>query len=130
MSRRIISGLRLRALIVMSALSATRTIAAQSPCPADLVIRNGSVLDGSGAPAVRADVAITGGRITAVSTTPLAQRCGAREVNARGLTVTPGFVPKTVIRSLKPPPLGTSIGASFLPAYLSDTYFMKRRTRT
>ncbi|MBI3789811.1 MAG: D-aminoacylase [Gemmatimonadetes bacterium] len=65
---------------------------AQSPCPADLVIRNGNVLDGTGAPAVRADVAIKAGRITAVSATPFAARCGAREVDAKGLTVTPGFI--------------------------------------
>ena len=33
---------------------------------ADLVIRNGTVVDGTGAPARRADVAIEGGRIVAV----------------------------------------------------------------
>ena len=32
--------------------------------------------------------------------------------------------------SAKPPPLGTSIIALFFPAYLSETYFMNRRTST
>ena len=32
----------------------------------DLIIRNGAVVDGSGAPAYRADVALSGGRIAAV----------------------------------------------------------------
>lgn len=66
--------------------------AAQSPCPADLVIRNGQVLDGTGAAAVRADIAVKGDRIVAISTTPLSAKCGAREVDAKGLTVTPGFI--------------------------------------
>ena len=33
---------------------------------ADLVIRGGTVIDGTGAPAVRADVAIADGRITEI----------------------------------------------------------------
>ncbi|TXL78201.1 amidohydrolase family protein [Vineibacter terrae] len=55
----------------------------------DLVIRGGSVIDGSGAPARTADVAVTDGRIAAVG-----DRLGParREVDADGLLVTPGFV--------------------------------------
>jgi len=55
----------------------------------DIVIRGGTVVDGSGAPARAADVAIDGGVITAVGTDigP-----GTREVDATGLLVTPGFV--------------------------------------
>jgi N-acyl-D-aspartate/D-glutamate deacylase len=56
---------------------------------ADLVIRNGMVVDGTGAPARRADVAIEGGRIVAVGD-DIAK--GRRELNADGLLVTPGFV--------------------------------------
>lgn len=55
----------------------------------DLVIRGGTVVDGSGAQPRTADVGIAGGRIVevgAVSST------GAREVDADGLLVTPGFV--------------------------------------
>jgi N-acyl-D-aspartate/D-glutamate deacylase len=54
-----------------------------------LVIRNGTVIDGTGAPGVRADVAIDGDRITAVGAVPAP---GRRELDATGLVVTPGFV--------------------------------------
>ena len=55
----------------------------------DLVIRNGTVYDGSGAAPVVTDVGITGDTITTVGhiTEP-----GAREIDATGMAVTPGFV--------------------------------------
>ena len=55
----------------------------------DLVIRNGTVIDGSGAPRRVADVAVQGGRIAA-----LGPKLGAarREIEAGGLIVAPGFV--------------------------------------
>ena len=55
----------------------------------DLVIRNGTVIDGTGAPAREADVAIDGDRIAAVG--KVAAR-GREEVEAKGKMVTPGFV--------------------------------------
>src|SRR5262245_49222920 len=58
----------------------------------DLVIRNGTVVDGSGAPALprgSADVAVDGDRITAVGDVP---DRGRREIDADGRLVTPGFV--------------------------------------
>jgi N-acyl-D-aspartate/D-glutamate deacylase len=55
----------------------------------DFVIRGGSVIDGSGAPALLADVAIVGDRIAAIGR--VAER-GAREIDAAGCWVTPGFV--------------------------------------
>ena len=55
----------------------------------DLVIRNGLVVDGTGAPARRADVAITGGIITAVGDDTGPAR---EELDADGQLVTPGFV--------------------------------------
>src|SRR4051794_977102 len=55
----------------------------------DIVIRNGMVVDGSGAEPVRADVAIDGDRITMVGEV---SDGGAREVDADGRLVTPGFV--------------------------------------
>jgi N-acyl-D-aspartate/D-glutamate deacylase len=54
----------------------------------DLVIRGGTVVDGTGAAPVRADVAVDGGRITAVGTVGDA----AEVVDARDRIVTPGFV--------------------------------------
>jgi len=49
---------------------------------ADLVIRNGTVVDGTGAPPVRGDVAVTGDTITAVGEV---DERGAREVDAEGV---------------------------------------------
>ncbi|MFT7600676.1 MAG: N-acyl-D-amino-acid deacylase, partial [Acidimicrobiales bacterium] len=55
----------------------------------ELVIRNGKVVDGTGAPARLADVAINDGVVAAIGTDLGA---GDREIDATGLLVTPGFV--------------------------------------
>jgi len=56
---------------------------------ADLVIRGGLVVDGTGAPPREADVVIDGDRVTAIGT----HAGPAREViDAKGMLVTPGFV--------------------------------------
>jgi N-acyl-D-aspartate/D-glutamate deacylase len=55
----------------------------------DLVIRNGTVVDGSGLGSFRADVAITGDRIAFVGR--VGQR-GHQEIDADGHVVTPGFI--------------------------------------
>jgi dihydroorotase/N-acyl-D-amino-acid deacylase len=69
---------------------ARATAEAQTP-RYDLVITGGMVIDGTGVPAYRADVAINAGRIAAVSRTPIDARCAAR-INATGLIVSPGFI--------------------------------------
>ncbi len=57
----------------------------------DLLIRGGTVLDGSGGPAARADVAIAGSSIVAVG--PEASASPARRVlEADGLVIAPGFI--------------------------------------
>ncbi len=56
----------------------------------DLIIRGGTVVDGTGAPACTADVAVDRGRITGVGA--LHGAAGARTVDADGLLVTPGWV--------------------------------------
>jgi N-acyl-D-aspartate/D-glutamate deacylase len=55
----------------------------------DLLIRAGSVLDGTGAPARTADVAISDGVVTEVGRV---DGSAARTIDADGLLVTPGFV--------------------------------------
>jgi N-acyl-D-aspartate/D-glutamate deacylase len=58
------------------------------PSPS-LVIRGGTIVDGSGGDPYEADLAISGGRISAIGgSIPL----GAEEIDARGKLVTPGFV--------------------------------------
>ena len=56
----------------------------------DVIIRGGQVLDGTGAPAVRADVGIRGDRITSVGL--LSGPGAGRVVDASGLVVAPGFI--------------------------------------
>ncbi len=55
----------------------------------DLVIRGGTIVDGTGAPATQGDVGVRGGRIVAVGEV---DGDAARVVDAGGLLVTPGFV--------------------------------------
>jgi N-acyl-D-aspartate/D-glutamate deacylase len=59
------------------------------PMSFDVVIRGGTVLDGTGMPAFTADLAIRDGRIAGIGR--VAGR-GAREIDADGAWVTPGFV--------------------------------------
>ena len=55
----------------------------------DTLIRNGQVIDGTGAKARRADVAVAGGRIAAVGTV---EGEAERDIDATGLVVAPGFI--------------------------------------
>ena len=55
----------------------------------DLVVRNGTVVDGLGGEPYRGDVAVSDGVIVAVGAVVAP---GAREIDATGLLVTPGFV--------------------------------------
>lgn len=56
----------------------------------DLILRHGTILDGSGAPRFQGDVAVTGGRISAIG--DLSQQSARQEIDATGLFVTPGFI--------------------------------------
>ncbi len=57
---------------------------------ADLVIRNGTIVDGTGGETFEGDVAISDGKIIAVGRGDAWQ--GKEEIDAKGLLVTPGFV--------------------------------------
>ncbi|MCW5893067.1 MAG: amidohydrolase family protein [bacterium] len=56
----------------------------------DLLIRGGTVVDGTGAPGVRGDLAIAGGRIVGVGDVGTAR--AARTLDAGGCVVAPGFI--------------------------------------
>ena len=58
--------------------------------PLDLLIKNGSVLDGTGTEAKLTDIGVRNGRIVAVGN--LSDASAARIIDAKGLTVTPGFI--------------------------------------
>lgn len=56
----------------------------------DLVLRNGRVIDGTGAAAFPADLGIAGDRIAAVG--EIAMGAGTREIDVAGRAVAPGFI--------------------------------------
>ena len=56
----------------------------------DVVIRNGTVYDGSGSKGLIADVAISGDRIAKIG--PNLSGKGKKEIDAAGMAVTPGFI--------------------------------------
>ena len=85
--RIIISTLLVATLFTAVALSAS-SIAA--PAKYDLIIRNGRVVDGTGRPAFRNDVAINGDRIVGMG--DLRNVPAKRVIDARGQIVAPGFI--------------------------------------
>ena len=56
----------------------------------DLLIRHGTVVDGTGRPGVPADVGVRGGRIAAMA--PFLEGDAGRDIDASGRTVAPGFI--------------------------------------
>lgn len=62
----------------------------QGEVECNLLIRGGRIVDGTGAPWYRADVAIRDGRITAIGR--LAEARARRTIDAAGLVVAPGFI--------------------------------------
>ena len=56
----------------------------------DIVIRGGTVVDGSGAPRYRADVAVKDGKIAKIA--PSIQEEAGRVIDAAGKIVSPGFI--------------------------------------
>jgi N-acyl-D-aspartate/D-glutamate deacylase len=88
------AGVTRRALLIAAVLGAsTHSLAAQQPAgdtaAYDVVIRNGRVLDGSGNPWIRADVAIRDGRFALIG--HVAGR-GRTEIDASGRYVSPGWI--------------------------------------
>jgi len=72
----------LSALLALSACSASPTY--------DVVIRHGTIYDGTGTPGRAGDVAIRGDTIAAIGT--LGHARGKQEIDAAGLAVAPGFI--------------------------------------
>src|SRR5260370_41509443 len=57
--------------------------------PYDLLVRDGTIVDGTGAPRYRADIAIAGGRICEIGRI---DGGATRVIDASGLIVSPGFI--------------------------------------
>jgi dihydroorotase/N-acyl-D-amino-acid deacylase len=78
--------------LAFAAVLVATTAGAQQQPRYDLLITGGTVVDGTGAARYRADVAITGDRVTLVSRTPIARARAARVIDATGRIVAPGFI--------------------------------------
>jgi len=81
----------MRALIIVAfvAVGVLSSAAAQGPSY-DLVIRNGRIVDGSGSPWYRSDVAIRGDTIVRVA--PSITDAATRILDAAGQVIAPGFI--------------------------------------
>lgn len=77
-------------LVGVSAIILLAVAGCGTPQEYDLVIRNGTIYDGSGGAPYRGDIAFVGDTIAAVGT--LGRAVGATEIDAEGLAVSPGFI--------------------------------------
>lgn len=85
------SAVVLAAAVALGACDTGQNTDSASEAPAyDVVIRGGTIYDGSGEPGYVGDVAIKGDRIVAVG--DIGAAAGEAEVDASGLAVSPGFI--------------------------------------
>jgi len=84
------TSIRALLLPVAAGVCLSLTPGCTQPVRYDVIIRGGEVIAGDGAAALRADVGITGDRITAVGDLAAAQ--AGTVIDASGLVVSPGFI--------------------------------------
>jgi N-acyl-D-aspartate/D-glutamate deacylase len=94
------------ALVAGCATPSTSGVApSPSAAPFDVILRGGSVLDGTGRPAYRADVGVRGTRIAKVG--DLARDSAATVIDVSGLIVAPGFI--NLHSHASPPAFSTAV---------------------
>lgn len=82
-------SLILRSLTVVCSLTPAQRVNAQTP-QYDLLLRNGRIVDGSGSPWYRADVAIKGDAIVRIA--PNITESATRVIDVGGQVIAPGFI--------------------------------------
>ena len=87
---RIFQSLALAGLIFITLTSFPASTQNAQSDSYDVVIRGGTVLDGSGGPSLRSDIGIRGDRIAAIGN--LANATGSVVIDARNFAVAPGFI--------------------------------------
>jgi N-acyl-D-amino-acid deacylase len=90
---RLFANLRWVPALLVAVMGCTSNAPETTPPPIsrfDLLIRNGTIIDGTGAPAYRADVGVLGGEIAAIGALSSAQ--ATTTLDATGLMVAPGFI--------------------------------------
>ena len=95
----------LHALSIGAAMVSGSSAYAQGGGLYDTIIRGGSIVDGSGMPAYRGDVAIKGGHIVAVG--DLGGMKATAEIDASGLVLAPGFI--NIHSHAEPDAIGTAV---------------------
>ena len=83
-------GTKMHRLTVAAVLLLAAVVACGAPQEYDVVIRNGTIYDGSGGAPYQGDLAIHGDTIAAVG--DLGRASGRTEIEATGLAVSPGFI--------------------------------------
>ena len=85
--------MRIPLRLTVAALALTATTALRSPREdVDLLLRSGTLVDGTGAPARVADLAVRGDRIVFIGDASTAKLTPKRTIDVRGLVVAPGFI--------------------------------------
>jgi N-acyl-D-aspartate/D-glutamate deacylase len=83
---------KIQQFCAVAAIGVTFAVAAGAQQRVDVLIRGGTVVDGTGSPGRRADVGVRGDRIAFVGDATAARLTAAKTINAAGLVVAPGFI--------------------------------------
>ena len=85
--------MRISRQVTVAVVAAAASIALRSSRESvDLLLRGGTIIDGTGAPSRTADVAIRGDRIVFIGDATKANLTPKRTIDVRGLIVAPGFI--------------------------------------